>query len=149
MRSTLALAIATHLAEAVTYREDKAVNLYRVASSNYPMVFPFGHKDNLAANAGQHCSATVIGTRFAITAAHCNEPALTLPLTVTIDGSDYKVVEIRQNNCFINENDEENNNADIAILVFDSDITGTPYEVYWAFQDGYEVNKEIEIMGWG
>ena len=68
MRYLIGLAIAaTKVANAIVYRPDVDVNNYRISSSTFPMVFPY--PDTIAG--GQNCAATMIGTRFAITAAHC------------------------------------------------------------------------------
>ena len=57
------------------------------------------------------------------------------------------MVEARVNDCFIE--DDEDNDADIAILVLSSDVTGTVYNIYEAETDGNEVGKEFVLMGWG
>lgn len=101
------------------------------------MVFPYPNTET----AGMGCAATVIGTRFAITAAHClvGDEGFEAPFNADIDGSTYQVVETRVNNCY-DSDDETPNSADVGILVFGSDITGTPYEVYEAATDGSEVS---------
>lgn len=143
MRFLTSLAITASIASAVVYRDDKPVNDYRVSASTWPAVFAWPK----SMTAGMHCMASVIGTRFAITAAHCLvDGAPTVPFVVEIDGADYNVVEYRGNECW---SDDGPNSADMAILVFDSDVSVTPYDVYRAETNGNEVGKEFTLMGYG
>lgn len=93
----------------------------------------------------------MIGTRFAVTAAHCvgaGEDAPTVPFDVSVDGNTYSIVEVRINNCFVHADDGPNS-ADVAILVLGSDYSGSTVGVWDAATDGTEVGEEMLIMGYG
>ena len=64
-----------------------------------------------------------------------------------MNGSTYTVAQVRQNNCF----DSDSRIADLAILVFSSDVTSvsTFPDVYKAAADESEVGHEFTLMGWG
>lgn len=101
-------------------------------------------------NEQNHCVGTVIGKRFAITAAQCfrKEKYSTVPFDVEIYGYTYTVEEVRINNCYDHKGDFYNS-ADMAIMVFSEDIYGIPYKVYNAKDSGSEVRKDFTLMGWG
>lgn len=129
---------------AIIYREDVDVSNYRSSAAAYPSAFPY---QNIAGDEGYSCAGTMIGKRHAITAAHCfsgNQAAF----TVTVNGSTYTVAQTRVHNCWTGDGP---NSADLAILVFSSDVTsvGTFPTVYNGSDDEEEKGEEIVVVGWG
>ena len=128
---------------AIIYRPDKDASLFRVGTSTTQSAFGY---QNVAGEEGYNCSGSVIGPRHAISAAHCfgdNQAAF----TATINGSTYTVGQVRKHNCWDGEGP---NSADLAILVFTSDVTGfTIPTVFEGTSDEEEVGQQITIAGWG
>ena len=128
---------------AIIYRDDVDVSLYRSGSSSYPYAFPY---QNLAGEEGYNCAATMIGKRHAITAAHCfgeNQAAF----SAVVNGASYTVAQTRVHNCWSGDGP---NSADLAILVFSSDVSaGTVPTVFQGSDDEEEVKEEIIVLGWG
>ena len=94
-----AVALTTAAATAIVWRSDKESSDFQIASSTYPNVFGYNNFPDELEEGEINCAATLIGDKFAITAAHCFAPEFT-PFSVTIDGVDHDVVAQYANPCY-------------------------------------------------
>jgi len=148
MQKITCFTAALQMAAAVVYRPDVDVALYRTDPSTYPNVFPYNNLSTAYPPSEWNCAATLIGTRYAITAAHCfNRNHRDFP--VEIGGTRHNVIKTIRNPCF--GNNEEPIESDIAIIELDSDSTVTAAPVFQSVGAGRgdEIGQEMHVLGWG
>lgn len=141
------LFIPFHSSQGIIIRHDKADSSYKADARQYPQLF-FLHTsfDNKV------CVATLIASRWAITAAHCTEQT---PLgetfknkntyQLTIAGQSYQV------NALVlhpeHNTGNELNNVDLALIQLDRNVDGVvPATLY---RDTDEINQVFSLLGWG
>lgn len=141
------LLLPFHASQGIIIRHDKADSRYRVEAGDYPQLF-FLHTsfDNKV------CVATLIASRWAITAAHCTQQTpLGAAMTtdgsypLTIAGQSYQV----ENLILHPEHDTGNEltNVDLALLYLDHNVDGiTPAALY---RNTDEANQVFSLLGWG
>lgn len=150
MRFAESLAITAQLASAIVYRHDVTVSELRINPNLIPDFFAYPN----TVPKGQHCGATMIGNRVAITAAHCfDSSGPTVPFNADVNGNTYQVTEVRTNNCFDFAADGPNS-ADLAIMIFDTDIVAADpainiKPIFNAAVDGSELDTTFELIGYG
>ena len=101
--TSLVIAAQSAFASKIIYRGDVPYSLYEASADDYKYFFPYpkptpGNPDT---DIGMNCSATLIDSTHAITAAHCfSKGSPQPPFDVVIGGADYTVVEQRSNTCY-------------------------------------------------
>ena len=136
------IAATSQIESEILWRTDRTESTYTASPADYPFFFGFPYEEGEGSE-GFTCGATVVGRRFAVTAAHCfddNEG-----FQVKIGNQMLNVVEVRKNNCFSGMSA----GADMAILVFDQDVNVSPLEIYDSSADGNEVGKTFRLIGYG
>lgn len=141
------LLLPFHASRGIIIRHDIGDSRYRVNAESYPQLF-FLHTrfDNKV------CVATLIASRWAITAAHCTEQT---PLgeamvnngsySLTIAGHSYQV-----DNLILHPDHDTGNeltNVDLALLHLDRNVDSvTPASLY---RNTDEANQVFSLLGWG
>lgn len=133
--------------QAIIIRHDKADFRYQVEETKYPQLF-FLHRgfDN------KICMATLISTRWAITAAHCTRQTPMLetytrkqPFVLTIARQQYQVDTLVLHP--LSDTGDELNNVDLALIRLDREVTGVaPAMLY---RESNENNQIASLLGWG
>ena len=129
---------------AIVIRDDVSDAAYKQDPSQYPHVFSIDSNGN--GRVGD-CTATLIDSKHAISAAHCFGKKFK-QFNVKIVARSYTVVKVHKNPCFSIQRDGPNG-ADTAVLTLNKPVPAseaTPTPVY---PDADEVGKRIVIVGWG
>jgi len=147
MQKITCFTAALQMAAAVVYRPDVDLALYRIDPSTYPNVFAYDNFSTTYPPSEWNCAATLVGTRYAISAAHCfNRSHRDFP--VEIGGKRHQVINTIRNPCY--GKNEEPIEADIAIIELDSDSIVEPATVFQSGPgQGDEIGQEMHVLGWG
>jgi hypothetical protein len=135
-------------AQAIVIRHDRGDAAYLVDPARYPQLF------HLHTRSSQHkvCMATLIASRWAITAAHCTEQtpiAETLALgedyTLEVAGDDYRIATLVLHPDY--NGGEWLTGVDLALIQLDRDVPGVAPALL--NRDLDENGRIVQLFGWG
>jgi secreted trypsin-like serine protease len=133
-------------AQGIIIRHDVGPARYEVRSSDYPAVFFLEQQGNR-----RICAATVIHSKWAITAAHCLDETMVQntidnggQYAVRIGGKDRKIDAVIRHPNYYQTNVDE---VDLALLRFQGDSL-TPRPIPLQIENN-ELGQEVSIFGWG
>ncbi|MEX2130632.1 MAG: trypsin-like serine protease, partial [Pseudohongiellaceae bacterium] len=136
---------------AIIIRHDSSSASYQVQEADYPAVFYLEMQGSRKV-----CVATLIDSRWAITAAHCmHETSLAAalqgpePFTVLVAGRPQTIVEtvVHPNSGSGNFHPQTSNEVDLALLRFEQPMDfPRPVPLYEGTQ---ELNQIVTLLGWG
>ncbi len=142
----LCLALAASVtAEAIVIRHDMADSRYRVEESDFPQVFYLHTRFN-----NKVCMATLISSRWALTAAHCLDQT---PILETVGRQEryevmmadrpYRIVDLRIHPDY---RPFELAGTDLALIKLDRDAHVEPLPLY---RERNELDQVVSFVGWG
>ena len=120
--------------------------IIRQFSGSNPPAATIPYADERCRYPKSSCTATLIDSTHALTAAHCFNPMPSFPISITINGASYSVTAVHRNNCW-SDSDDGPNGADLAVLVLSSAVTGVT--IYPRYTGSDEVGQTLTIIGWG